>query len=195
MNNNEAEPRTLGAAYSQLHDPLCQFVRRRAAAMNGRLDLARGAEDVVQRVFEAAVATGWDTIGQPRAWLYAVARRHLQAMATWQRAELHGPAMSWSTEVGVAAIVAGHTLSALPTRQRQIAYLRFHERWTFTEIAAALGISESTARAHAHGPGDRPRVPLERTEIRRAVLFPLRRLWWIGKEVIRRRRPAEVRRG
>ncbi|AXB44788.1 RNA polymerase sigma factor [Amycolatopsis albispora] len=172
-----AQPRTLEEACTQLYEPLCEFVRRRAAAMYGRVHLSDGAEGVVQRVFEAARTVGWDTIRQPRAWLYAVARRHLHAMADWQRAELPtavpGPAVTWTSsapvctpEVGVAAVIAGQTLSELPNRQRQVAHLRFHERWTFTEIASALGISEAAARVHVPGAREvlRAAVPDERTD-------------------------------
>ncbi|UJW36891.1 sigma-70 family RNA polymerase sigma factor (plasmid) [Saccharothrix sp. AJ9571] len=178
-----AQPQSLEEAYAELYQPLCQFVRRRAEAMHGRVHLTEGAEDVVQRVFDAALTADWDTIRQPRAWLYAVARRHLHAMADWQRADFpttSGRTVRWTSmtpvcapEVGAAAIIAGHTLSELPNRQRQVAHLRFQERWTFAEIADALGISKATARVHVHG---------ARELLRSAVPFQLgdgqQTTWW-----------------
>ncbi|QFU90187.1 membrane protein insertion efficiency factor YidD [Amycolatopsis sp. YIM 10] len=154
------QPRSFDEAHAHLFQPLCRFVRGRADALGERVRLPDGAEEiVVQRVFDAAFATGWHHIRQPRAWLYAVAGAHLRRLAGGPRDQLGHhlsrrvpwtPATGTSiAEVGVAAIVAGHAVCELPDHHAQVGYLHLCERWTFTEIADALGISETAARAHA----------------------------------------------
>jgi DNA-directed RNA polymerase specialized sigma24 family protein len=40
-------------------------------------------------------------------------------------------------------------VDALPTRQRQVLYLRYKADMTFDQVGTVMGIAPSTARAHA----------------------------------------------
>lgn len=148
-------PKTQEAAFQLWHEQLCGFVRRTAVGY-GLAESYEGAEDIVQKVFEAAVRADWQDIRFPRAWLYAVARRMVidaAARLVWKTIDQRPS--SWvsmvrrpSTEVIVAAREITHLIAGLPDRQGQVAYLRHIEEWRFEEIAELLGISAATARVH-----------------------------------------------
>jgi len=115
------------------------------------------AEDAVQealfRLWQE-VRKGVDII-DPRAWsfrtLYRIAmdEHRLRRRAGDIVARLS--TRSWKTlDPDIAQRISVWTLvDQLPTRQRQVLYLRFKADLSFDQIAATLGITASAARAHA----------------------------------------------
>jgi len=115
------------------------------------------AEDAVQealfRLWQE-VRKGVDII-EPRAWafrtLYRIAmdEHRLRRRAGDIVAQLS--ARSWKAlDPDIAQRISIWTLvDQLPTRQRQVLYLRYKADLSFDQIAATLGISASAARAHA----------------------------------------------
>ena len=118
---------------------------------------ADAAEDAVQealfRLWQE-VRKGVDII-DPRAWsfrtLYRIAmdEHRLRRRAGDIVARLSTG--SWRTlDPDIAARTSIWSLvDQLPTRQRQVLYLRYKADLSFDQIAAALGITASAARAHA----------------------------------------------
>ncbi|WP_410659589.1 RNA polymerase sigma factor [Amycolatopsis sp. lyj-112] len=121
---------------------------------------ADSAEDVVQQAFEAALRTEWSTIRYPRAWLYAVTRNLVLALASRYYREMgpsgaRGSDITWSSmarvpsaDVQFAVNQATRELASLPTQRRTVFYLHDVLGWSHLDIARELSISDATARAH-----------------------------------------------
>jgi RNA polymerase sigma-70 factor (ECF subfamily) len=125
------------------------------------------AEDLVQRVFEAA-ALGWRavrplTTEERRRWLYVVLKR--RAIDTWRserRILLDSDLLDnfskndVTDEVGEVVTEAlsidqlWKELRSLPPVRYRVAYLSWRCGWTAKEVAEALGMSPSTVRVHKH---------------------------------------------
>jgi RNA polymerase sigma factor (sigma-70 family) len=143
----------IAAAVARLKDGEAQalfgFVRRL-----GLTD--EQADDAVQEVFARMLAVQREGVGiaNPRAWAYrsiyrlAMDQHRLRARIAAlidrivEQPERQAPEATdriavW-TEVG-----------RLPTRQRQVIYLRYRADLEYEEIGQVLGISSSTARSHA----------------------------------------------
>ena len=115
------------------------------------------AEDAVQEALLRLwleVRKGVDII-DPRAWTFrtlyrlAMDEHRLRRRASDLTAELS--TRSWSTlDPDVAQRISIWALvDKLPSRQRQVLYLRYKADLSFDQIAAVIGISASAARAHA----------------------------------------------
>ena len=126
------------------------------------------AEDAVQEALLRLwleVRAGVDII-DPRAWtfrtLYRVAMDHhrvrRRAADLWDRLSLR-PAgvidLDEAERISVWAFV-----DRLPTRQRQVLYLRYKADMTFEQAARVMGITASAARTHATFAGARLRKAL-----------------------------------
>jgi len=126
------------------------------------------AEDAVQEALLRLwleVRRGVDII-EPRAWLFrtiyrvAMDQHRVRRRATDLVARLS--TRSWRTldpdpaqRISVWALV-----DQLPTRQRQVLYLRYRADLSFDQIAAVMGITASTARAHATFAGEKLRAAI-----------------------------------
>jgi RNA polymerase sigma-70 factor (ECF subfamily) len=127
-----------------------------------------GAEDAVQEALLRLwleVRSGVDVI-DPRAWMFRTVYRlamddhRLRRRAADLVARL-GVRRRWVSEPerGDDASIWTH-VDDLPTRQRQVLYLRYKADMTFEQIAGVIGISASAARAHASFAAGRLRIAL-----------------------------------
>jgi len=127
------------------------------------VDTPAEAEEVVQEAFVRLCAS-WRGLREPdRALAYlrssvlnlgrsrirrrVVARRYLSA----QRSVDTVPGADEQADTGVverAAVLAA--VRSLPRRQQECVLLRYYERLSEHEIAAALGISEGSVKTHTH---------------------------------------------
>jgi len=120
------------------------------------------AEDLVQEVFHAAVRS-WGKIrqlppDQQRAWLFAVLRnKFADHNRACQRLEpvgdLPGPdrAADDVDRAALSRIVVERcwkVIKKMPPVRHRVAVLHWGENWTPKEIAAALGMAQSTVRGH-----------------------------------------------
>ena len=120
------------------------------------------ADDLVQDVFHDA-ALAWHTLGgcdidHQRAWLFAVLKN--KAISRWKansRVDMDlGLDVSCSNFddtfdkalTSIALERCWEALKGMPTARYRVAYLRWHEQWSTTEIAQFLGIEKSTVRVH-----------------------------------------------
>jgi RNA polymerase sigma-70 factor (ECF subfamily) len=125
------------------------------ALRSGLADAA--AEDAVQealfRLWQE-IRKGIDVI-EPRAWTFRVLYRIAMDEHRFRRraddivARLS--TRSWrQVDADIAQRISIWSLvDQLPTRQRQVMYLRFKADMSFDQIAAILGVTASAARAHA----------------------------------------------
>ena len=111
------------------------------------------ADDAVQSAFARAYAR-WDTIGQPRAWLYKVALREFYRAGTSKREIPAGdllPETAEPLDSGDIAVLNEEqemvraAVAALPGRQRQVMALTL-AGFTTAEIAAELGCDPAAVR-------------------------------------------------
>jgi RNA polymerase sigma factor (sigma-70 family) len=126
------------------------------------------AEDAVQEALLRLwleVRKGVDVI-DPRAWVFrtlyrlAMDEHRVRRRAADIAAQLS--TRSWSAlDPDVAERISIWTLvDRLPTRQRQVIYLRYRADLNYDQIAAIIGITASAARAHATFAATRLRAAL-----------------------------------
>jgi RNA polymerase sigma-70 factor (ECF subfamily) len=123
-----------------------------------RSGLARdAAEDAVQEALLRLwiqIRGGLDIL-EPRAWclrtLYRIAmdehrvrRRAADLVARLSNRPLHGLDPDAAQRLSIWQLV-----DRLPTRQRQVLYLRYKADLPFEQVGAVMGITASAARAHA----------------------------------------------
>ena len=115
------------------------------------------AEDAVQETLLRLwleVRSGVELIDQ-KAWtfrtLYRIAMDHhrLRRRAADVAARLYLHARPTLEVDAAERISVWRLVDRLPTRQRQVLYLRYRADMTFDQIAAAMGITSSAARTHA----------------------------------------------
>jgi RNA polymerase sigma factor (sigma-70 family) len=124
------------------------------------------AADLVQDTFEAA-ARAWTRLrrraeGQQRAWLLgtlankdisdfrrreAFRRRQPDILARYQGAACDTAV--WALNA-IALEQAREIIEDMPPRQKKVALMRWQDHMKASEIAAELGIAESTVHAHLH---------------------------------------------
>jgi RNA polymerase sigma factor (sigma-70 family) len=124
------------------------------------------AADLVQDTFEAA-ARAWTRLrrsaeGQQRAWLLgtlankdisayrrreAFRRRQPEILAKYQGAACDTAARALNA---IALEQAREIIEDMPPRQKKVALMRWQDHMKASEIAAELGIAESTVHAHLH---------------------------------------------
>lgn len=124
------------------------------------------AADLVQDTFEAA-ARAWTRLrrragGQQRAWLLgtlahkdisdfrrreAFRRKQPDILARYQGATSDTAARALNS---IALEQARKTIEDMPPRQKKVALMRWQDHMKAAEIAAELGIAESTVHAHLH---------------------------------------------
>jgi RNA polymerase sigma-70 factor, ECF subfamily len=135
------------------------------------------AEDVTALSFERLLrARGRldSRRGSPRALLFTIARN--AALDELRRRRRRGQAAVPVTELPTAGPGGAEdverredvrrALAALPAREREIVLLKFHGQLTNTELARAMGISESNAGTRLHRALERlRRSPLGAREI------------------------------
>jgi RNA polymerase sigma factor (sigma-70 family) len=124
------------------------------------------AADLVQDTFEAA-ARAWAVVrehasGRQRAWLLSTLAhkdisdfRRKEAFRRRQpdiQARYQATAADTATQAlnAVALARAREIIDDLPSRQKQIALMRWQDRMRAAEIAAELGLAEGTVHAHLH---------------------------------------------
>jgi RNA polymerase sigma factor (sigma-70 family) len=120
------------------------------------------AEDVTALAFERVYRSRSRldrSRGTPRAWLFAVARN---AALDELRRRRHNPDFEldedrWGdrrAEEDLEQVERRATvrdaLTALPLRERELVLLKFHGQLSHSELARALGISESNASTRLH---------------------------------------------
>jgi RNA polymerase sigma-70 factor, ECF subfamily len=138
-----------------------RFVRR-------RVDSDGTAEDVTQQVFlEAAVALGRRADGSALGLLYTIARRRLvdRLRATGREpvALDEADAVAAPSDYGPAvARLIREALERLEPAQRRLVALRLLRGLSFSETAAAIGISEGACKMRFRAALDVLRAELER---------------------------------
>ncbi|WP_405633040.1 sigma-70 family RNA polymerase sigma factor [Streptomyces sp. NBC_00016] len=118
------------------------------------------AQDLVNDAFVKAFRA-WDTIDNPKHWLKKViARDAIRSKRQWKKrladlARIHAaersrpvPDPAALTEQREDYNRVMRALSALSDRQRTIAVLCWHEEWSQTQVAEALGITPSSVAKH-----------------------------------------------
>jgi RNA polymerase sigma-70 factor (ECF subfamily) len=97
--------------------------------------------------------------GTPRAWLFAIARNACldELRRRRRRPEAHldaGLTADTACGGGIEALERRETvreaLASLPLRDREVVLLKFHGQLSNTELARALGVSESNAGTRLH---------------------------------------------
>jgi RNA polymerase sigma factor (sigma-70 family) len=110
------------------------------------------ADDCVQEAMLLAWKR-WGTIGEPAAWVNAVAvrgywrlarRRHQEVSLDEAVREPADPGLGIFTEEQQQVL---HLLRQLPAQQRNVAAL-FYDGMATEEIAAVVGVSPATVRSH-----------------------------------------------
>lgn len=124
------------------------------------------AADLVQDTFEAA-ARAWTrlrrrAVSQQRAWLLgtlankgisdfrrreAFRRKQPDILARYQGATSDTAARALNA---IALELAREIIEDMPPRQKKVALMRWQDHMKASEIAAELGIAESTVHAHLH---------------------------------------------
>jgi RNA polymerase sigma-70 factor (sigma-E family) len=137
------------------------FMRARSAAfMRYAYVLTGNQHDAADLVQEALVrvGAGWERVrgkGDPERYVRTtMARLHVSWWRRRRRERLVGTVPDRPTVDDGLARAEVHSglvraLSTLPPRQRTVLVLRYYERYTDDEIAAALGISRGTVRSQA----------------------------------------------
>lgn len=136
------------------------------------------AADLVQDTFEAA-ARAWTRLrrrarGQQRAWLLgtlankdisdfrrreAFRRKQPDIVARYQGATADTAARALNA---IALEQARKIIEDMPPRQKKVALMRWQDHMKASEIAAELGIAESTVHAHLHTARGKLAAGLER---------------------------------
>jgi RNA polymerase sigma-70 factor (sigma-E family) len=137
------------------------FMRARGAGLMRYAYVLTGSQhDAADLVQEALVRAGavWERVhgkGDPERYVRTtIARLHVSWWRRRRRERLVGSVPDQPAEDAGLARAEVHSglvraLSALPPRQRAVLVLRYYERYTDEEIAAALGISRGTVRSQA----------------------------------------------
>ncbi|MFE2594432.1 RNA polymerase sigma factor [Streptomyces anthocyanicus] len=134
------------------------------------------AEELVQEAFVRLV-TLWDKVlsaTHPRAYAYAVLRNNISDHFRRSRrsptrsldATEEGPSGDGGIGDAELSVVILDLLDQLPSRQREVVYLRFVGDLTNREIAELLGLSERTVAVHLHRSLKALRVMLSADEAR-----------------------------
>lgn len=127
----------------------------------GRVAADLDQDDLVQETY-AALAREWRTVRNPRGFMFTVARnvlighlRHKRIVNIVTIADLEKLSVIDGQASGEQALVGREELSmlqqalaALPERCRQVLMLRKIEGLPQREVAARLGLSESTVEKH-----------------------------------------------
>jgi RNA polymerase sigma factor (sigma-70 family) len=115
--------------------------------------------------------------GTPRAWLFAIARnaaldelrrRRRQPQCELDADQFGARDTTEALEHIERRATVREALSALPLREREVVLLKFHGQLSNSELARALGISESNAGTRLHRALTRLReacVELDRQEV------------------------------
>ena len=137
------------------------------------------AEDVTglafERLFRSRMRLDADR-GTPRAWLFSIARnaaldelrrRRRRPQLVLDEGLAGEPAAGDPLERLARRASVRDALAALPIRERELVLLKFHGQLTNSELARALGISESNAgtRLHRALARLRERADLDRQEV------------------------------
>jgi RNA polymerase sigma-70 factor (ECF subfamily) len=115
------------------------------------------AQDAVQDVlFRLWLQLRAGTIVEnPRAWAYrsvyriAMDHHRLRARLTALAGRLNSPGMQPAPRDAADRVAVWTEVDRLPTRQRQVLYLRYRADLSFEDIGPILGITPSAARSHA----------------------------------------------
>lgn len=132
------------------------------AYVTGLLRDRSAAEEVTAAVFERAFRKRrhFDPRrGNPRAWLFGIARnaaldelrhRRRQAELAADPADVDSQPPDALADIGVRRATVAAALSELDPRERELVALKFFAGLSTPEIAAVLGISESNAGTKLH---------------------------------------------
>jgi RNA polymerase sigma factor (sigma-70 family) len=127
------------------------------------------AEDAVQEALFRLwleIRSGVDIL-EPRAWtfrtLYRIAmdKHRLRRRATDLVSRLRAGFRFATQSDDAERLSIWLAVDRLPSRQRQVLYLRYKADLSFDQVAAVMGINASTARAHAAFATDKLRELLE----------------------------------
>jgi RNA polymerase sigma-70 factor (ECF subfamily) len=156
----------LASTFSDASEPLADRVVSDVDAQHGQdlLGFARrsGLDDTTaEEAVQDALVRLWleirsgATILEPRAWtfrtLYRIAMDHHRFVRRARElAERFRGVMGTTTDVDHDRRLSIWSLvDQLPTRQRQVVYLRYRADFAYEEIGLVMGITASAARAHA----------------------------------------------
>jgi RNA polymerase sigma-70 factor (ECF subfamily) len=130
-------------------------------------------DDLVQITFQEA-ARAWHTLGQRppedrRKWLYTVLRN--KAVDEWRKTRRVDPTPddprpglppdpAEVAEQSLALARCWAHIGGMSAKRQQIAFLAWQMEWRTPEIAAYLGIAQSTVRGHLHVVRQRLRADL-----------------------------------
>ncbi len=167
LTDHSGSQASLAAERAKLDDEAFdRLFRESAAGVHGYaislLGNSSAAEDVTALAFERlyrARARLNHRRGTPRAWLFAIARNaaldELRRRRRQPQSELPEEfSGDQDSEAALEHIARRATvrdaLSALPLREREVVLLKFHGQLSNSELAKALGVSESNAGTRLH---------------------------------------------
>jgi RNA polymerase sigma-70 factor (ECF subfamily) len=149
-------PRTISETFLSIRPRLARFIARRAFTKDE-------VEDLIQDTFLSAHrAKGEEPLDRPQAYLYRVARtvcyksnkRRADFLARTME-DIDVDALTHDRPGGVEVVedreLLGKLLafaSTLPPRPKEVFVMRHIEGLTYKEIAARIGIAESTVEKH-----------------------------------------------
>lgn len=165
--DEHAPPAVPGSVRARLDDAtFAALFRESAAGVHGYaislLGNSSAAEDVTALAFERLYRSRSrldHRRGTPRAWLFAIARnaaldelrRRRRQPQSELPEELSGDQDSEAALEHIARrATVRDALSALPLREREVVLLKFHGQLSNSELAKALGVSESNAGTRLH---------------------------------------------
>jgi RNA polymerase sigma-70 factor (ECF subfamily) len=156
----DEDARAFGAFYDAYADRVLAFVARRVLDPEVAFDLM--SETFAKALARQAQFRG-DSAAEEQAWLFAIARSELShywrsgrvERAALARFAISTPPLSEAEQERIEALAGLHAISdrlgaaleALSADQRRAVELRVVEDCSYAEVAAALGVTEPTARA------------------------------------------------
>jgi RNA polymerase sigma factor (sigma-70 family) len=156
----QKDPDAFAAFYDAYSDRVLGFLARRVLDPEVALDLL---SETFAKALERRAQFRGSSAEEEQAWLYSIARTELShywrsgqvERAAMQRFAVTVPMLSEAEHDRIEALAGLSGLSgallealdALPSDQRRAVELRVVEDRSYADVAAALGVSEPTARA------------------------------------------------
>jgi RNA polymerase sigma factor (sigma-70 family) len=156
----QADPSAFSAFYDAYSDRVLRFLARRVFDPEVAFDLL---SETFAKALERRMQFRGDSPAEEQAWLFAIARTELShywrsgrvERAALERFSVSIPTLSAvehdriESLTGLTALEGplDSALRALPAEQRRAVELRVVDDLSYADLAAALGVSEPTARA------------------------------------------------
>lgn len=156
----QEDPSAFSAFYDAYADRILRFIARRVLDPEVAFDLL---SETFAKALERRMQFRGSSAAEEQAWLYAIARTELShywrsgrvERAALERFSVTIPPLSALEHDRIESLTGLNALEepllqamrGLPDEQRRAVELRVVEDFSYTDLAAALGVSEPTARA------------------------------------------------